>query len=347
MKITKLFFLLTFFVSSFFLSQVRKQPLEIKLKTDFTHSFTKTIFPETLLGYKRKYLVSYDEKNYNIGSSYELKVGKKLSVISVYIYPAEVSNENLREQYGAFTVAIDRKSQNKPVLKPEMVQLQSDNAIVNGIMTVFPYQTLEPDFFKGVKTQNNQSLLSVYDAGKWNIKFRVTSEFEDTDRLRALEKSLVEYFKPMAIAESFSLKNSGSPNIVISQTAQRDSLMLKSTIVEAEAKKNWLGENKKDKELMMGLSDFEIDSHVFSLTEKLKFYQENKDKLKETELTKKYFDNLQLIVDNGFLKDYIYKKNFGVVIYQEGESRRVLYNEFLLKHEIPEEVDEMLYKIYF
>jgi hypothetical protein len=84
--------------------------------------------------------------------------------------------------------------------------------------------------------------------------------------------------------------------------------MLKLTIVEAQAKKNWLGENKKDLELMMGLSDFEIDSHVFSLTEKLKFYQENKDKLEEAEITKKYFENPQLIFDNGFLKDYIYKK---------------------------------------
>lgn len=347
MKNTKLFFLLSIFVSSFFLSQVRKQPLEIKSKTDFTHSSTKSVFPETLLGYKRKLLVSYDEKNYNIGSSYELKEGKKTSIISVYLYPAEVSNENLREQYASFTVAIDRNSQNKPVLKPEMIQLKSENAIVNGIMTVFPYQTLLPDFFKGVKTQDHQSLLSVYDAGKWNIKFRVTSEFEDSDRLRVIERSLVDYFKPIAIAEAFSLKNSGTPDIVISKTAQRDSLMLKSTIAEAEAKKNWLGENKTEAELMLGLSDFEMDSHVFALKEKLNFYKENKGKLEETEPTRKYFESLELIFDNGFMEDYIFKKSFGVVKYPEGESRRAVYNEFIQKHEIPEEVDELLFKIYF
>ncbi|MFC4162314.1 hypothetical protein ACFOWU_01510 [Epilithonimonas zeae] len=65
------------------------------------------------------------------------------------------------------------------------------------------------------------------------------------------------------------------------------------------------------------------------------------------EKTKIYFESLQKIVDKGFLKDFIYSQTFGVVIYPDGENRKNLYSDFIKQNNIPEDVIELMYRIYY
>ncbi|MGV8914277.1 MAG: hypothetical protein ACOH1X_02385 [Kaistella sp.] len=342
-------FLIVIFLlcSGFFPGQNRNGSTEIKSKTDYTHQKSKVVFPQTLLGFTRERLVAYSENFSDIGATYKLKIGKKLTTMSIYVYPADVSNENLREQFLSFNTVVNRNGLQEQVLKPEFIKIPSEKVIINGIKTVFDYNLMMPDFMKGQKEQINKSLFSVYDCGKWNIKFRITSESYDEARLEDVEKLLLVAFNPLKIAEENKLPESDAPNIVISKTAQRDSLMLQSTIVEAQAKIKWLGENKPAAELLTGLSDFELASHEFAIGEKLKFYAENKGKLDSSPDTDFYFTNLQNITDNGYLKDFIYDQTYGVVIYSEGESRKQKYLDYLKTYNITEEFREMMYKIYY
>lgn len=333
-------------IHSFCVSQQRNQPLEIKSNTDFMHK-TGVVFPKEWNGFKRDRLVSYDEKNNNIGVTYYFKANKLVTNVSIYIYPADVSNDNLRDQFLAFKTVVNRNATNHPEIFREFIKLKSEKVIVNGLKSYFDYNIIVPDFMKGQKDQNNKSLFSVYDCGKWNVKFRVSVENGDFERVKQLENALLASFEPIKIAEKYQIEDGKNAKIIISKTAQRDSLMLKSTIVEAETKKEWLNNNKSIAELSSGFSDFEIESFTEAIKNKIKFYNENKDAIAGSEVTKNYFENLQKIVDNGFLKDYIYAQTFGIVIYPEGEDRKNTYDAFINQNNIPEDISELLYQIYY
>lgn len=327
---------------------MREKPLLFSHKEDYIHVFSKFSFPENWQGFNREELVSYDQKNYNIGSTYLLKEGKKIvAKINIYIYPSEATNENLREQFNAFKTVINRNATNVPILIPEFVKLKSDKIVVSGIRCSFDYNIMIPDFFKGQKEQKNSSLFSLYDCGLWNIKFRMTSEKYDATKLKEFEQSFVNSFKLLEIADNNAFDNKTKVNIVISKTAQRDSLMLKSIIKEAEAKKEWLSKNKSINELSSGVNDFDIEASVYALEELVKFYETNKDKWTATDETKQYLEEISRIVKSNKTKDFVYDRTEGVVIYDEGEKNKSDYYDFKLKSDINEATKELMYKIYY
>lgn len=341
--------ILLFFIIPFLsFSQMREKPLLFSHKGEYVHVYSKFSFPENWRGFNREELVSFDQKNYNIGSTYLLKEGKKnVAKINIYIYPSEATNENLREQFNAFKIVVNRNATNNPSLTPEFVKLKNDKVVVSGIKCIFDYNLMIPDFFKGEKEQKNKSLFSLYDCGAWNIKFRMTSETYDATKLKEFEQSFVNSFKLLEITENNIFGNKTKVNIVISKTAQRDSLMLKSIIAEAEAKKAWLSKNKSINELSTGINDFEIEAHVFALEEMMKFYEENKNKWEATNETKQYLEEISRILKAGKTKDFIYERTEGVINYSEGEKNKDSYFDFKLKNDINEPAKEILYKIYY
>ena len=342
----KLLFFLIIPLLSF--SQMREKPVLFSHKGDYIHVFSKFSFPESWRGFNREELVSYDQKNYNIGSTYLLKEGKKIvAKINIYIYPSEATNENLREQFNAFKIVVNRNATNAPNLIPEFVKLKSDKIVVSGIRSSFDYNIMIPDFFKGQKEQKNSSMFSLYDCGLWNIKFRMTSEKYDATKLKEFEQSFVNSFKLLEIADNNAFDNKTKVNIVISKTAQRDSLMLKSIITEAEAKKEWLSKNKSINELSSGVNDFDIEASVYALEELVKFYETNKDKWTATDETKQYLEEISRIVKSNKIKDFVYDRTEGVVIYDEGEKNKSDYYDFKLKSDINEATKELMYKIYY
>ena len=342
----KLLFFLIIPLLSF--SQMREKPVLFPHKGDYIHVFSKFSFPESWRGFNREELVSYDQKNYNIGSTYLLKEGKKIvAKINIYIYPSEATNENLREQFNAFKIVVNRNATNAPNLIPEFVKLKSDKIVVSGIRSSFDYNIMIPDFFKGQKEQKNSSMFSLYDCGLWNIKFRMTSEKYDATKLKEFEQSFVNSFKLLEIADNNAFDNKTKVNIVISKTAQRDSLMLKSIITEAEAKKEWLSKNKSINELSSGVNDFDIEASVYALEELVKFYETNKDKWTATDETKQYLEEISRIVKSNKIKDFVYDRTEGVVIYDEGEKNKSDYYDFKLKSDINEATKELMYKIYY
>ena len=341
-------FLLFFIIPFLSFSQMREKPLLFSHKGEYIHTFSKFAFPDYWQGFNREELVSYDQKNYNIGSTYLLKDGKKLvAKINIYIYPSEATNENLREQFNAFKIAVNRNATNAPNLIPEFLKLENEKVAVSGIRSVFDYNLMIPDFFKGQKEQKNTSLFSLYDCGVWNIKFRMTSEKLDASKLKDFEQSFVNSFKLLEVAKNNAFDDKTKVNIVISKTAQRDSLMLKSIITEAEAKKEWLSKNKSINELSSGINDFNIEASIYALDELVKFYEANKNKWTATDETKQYLEEISRIVKANKTKDFIYDRTEGVVIYDEGEKNKSDYFDFKLKNNINEALKELMYKIYY
>lgn len=336
--------ILLLLIPLFSLAQLRKNPVELKTDLDFTH-ISKFVFPSKWKDFKRTKVVSYDEKNYNIGVSYSLKEGKKNTTVSIYIYPSDASNENLREQFLSFREVINTNAQNHSKLNPEFVKLNSEHYIISGIRSTFDYDILIPDFFKGQKIQKNKSIISIYDCGIFNVKFRMTSDALQESQLKMYENNFTEDFNISSLAERYPFDNDTKINLIISKTAQRDSLMIKSIITEAEAKKAWLTKNKSEKEFPTGINDFEIDSHVFALEELVKFYETNKNKWEASKETIKFLDEITKIVKENKTKDFIYEKTEGIIIYPDGENNINSYIDFKNKNNISEASKELMYKI--
>jgi hypothetical protein len=62
--------LLLFFSITIVFSQKRQQPLELKVKGDYKHEATQTLFPELWSGFQREGVTSYDAAETNVGVSY-------------------------------------------------------------------------------------------------------------------------------------------------------------------------------------------------------------------------------------------------------------------------------------
>jgi len=71
-----LFFLFCF-ISVIVFSQQNQKPIDLKIKEDFTHQWTKTVFPKLWAGFQRETVRSYDSKNKNVGISYVQQKSKK------------------------------------------------------------------------------------------------------------------------------------------------------------------------------------------------------------------------------------------------------------------------------
>lgn len=63
--------------------------------------------------------------------------------------------------------------------------------------------------------------------------------------------------------------------------------------------------------------------------------------------TKKYFEEMTRIAENGRLKDHIYEKYHGVIDYPEGEARKADYIQFKIDKNISEDTNEIFYKIFY
>lgn len=67
-------------------SQKRQQPLELKVKGDYKHEATQTLFPELWSGFHRESITSYDAAETNVGVSYIQKTSKKIKLFSQFIF---------------------------------------------------------------------------------------------------------------------------------------------------------------------------------------------------------------------------------------------------------------------
>ncbi|SMP05974.1 hypothetical protein [Chryseobacterium profundimaris] len=331
-----------------FFSQTN-QSKDLHVSGDYTHLWTKTVFPSLWAGFQRQDVRSYDSKNQNVGISYIQQLSKKKkTVLTIYIYPQkEIDNHNLRDQFLSYDYALNQNSGSAVELKPLFGSLSNDLLKVNYIYSVFSNSMGKADFFSGVKYTDKQSLLAIYECGGWNVKIRVTSDDMTKDQLLELKQKTEAYFNILTIAaiKLFPYKN--EPDIVLSPAVQRDSMMTKAMIAAAKSKIEWSKNNLDKKEILTGFNDMKIDSEVYATEKMVEFYKLHKNDWPIQPETEKYFNEMIRIVENKKTKDHIYEKFHYIVDYPEGESQKANYIQFKIDHDISEDTNEYFYKIFY
>ncbi|MDF2551583.1 MAG: hypothetical protein K0R77_858 [Chryseobacterium sp.] len=337
------------FLSAIFFSQKTQKAVDLKVTDDYTHQWTKTVFPSLWSGFTRVTVRSYDSKNKNMGISYvQQKSKKNKTVLSIYIYPQnEIDNHLLRDEFLSYEYALNHNSSPGVDLKPSFGELSNEKTKVNYVYSIFSNSLEQPDFFKGVKYVDKQSLLAIYECGGWRFKIRVTSDDMTKDQLGELKQKVETYFDVLNVAAITPLPINDAPDIVLSPVIQRDSMMINATIVAAQSKIEWLKKNSDIKEISTGFNDMKIDSEVYAIEKMVEFYKLHKNDWKMTSETEKYFNEMTTIVDNNKTKDHIYEKFHSVIDYPEGESRKESYVQFKIDKDISENTNENFYKIFY
>lgn len=337
------------FLSGILFSQQTRKTRDLQVVGDYTHQFTKTIFPELWSGFQRKEVHSYDSKNRNMGISYiQQKSKKEKTIVSLYIYPStELDNHLLRDEFLSYGDALTQNSNTHIKLDPSFGELVNEKLKVSYIYSIFTNSLAEPDFFKGVKYTKKQSLLAIYECGGWRFKIRITSDDMTNLQLEELKQKVENYFEILAIASVKPIPLHIEPNILLSPIVKRDSMMTNATIVAAQSKIEWLKKNLDTKEASTGFHDMKIDSEMYAIEKMIEFYKLHQTDWKMTADTEKYFREMTKIVENKRTADHIYEKFDSVIIYPDGESQKKSYFQFKIDMDISENTNENFYKLFY
>ncbi len=334
-------------ISAFAFCQKKSPPTELKIKGDYTHPATKTVFPELWSGFQRQAVVSYNAGNTNVGISYIHQPSKKnKTVLTFYIYPKEyIDNQMLRDEFYSYDYALNQNSNTHVKIKPSFGTLSGDSLKVSSIYSVFKNALGQQDFFKGVKYVDKNSLLSIYECGGWTFKIRASSDDMTPEQLKELKDKAENYFRVLQIASVKPLPITKVPDILLSASVKRDSMMMHAVSEAAKAKIVYLSQNLDKKELLTGFHDTKIDSEVHSLEKMLDYYQVHERDWQLHPDTKKYFDEMRRIAQNGRLKDHIYEMYHGLIDYPAGENRTADYIQFKIDQNISEDTNEIFYNL--
>ncbi|UYN87607.1 MAG: hypothetical protein KIT51_04930 [Cyclobacteriaceae bacterium] len=280
-------------------AQTPGQPKQLKVKGTYIHSPTMTEFPENIDSYQRQSVYSFDKKKENIGSTY--KNGQ--TTLSIYLYPAGDGNEGrLRNQYLKAMQDMANVSKKGLHATQGYKYYKSDGYKING------FSATTPDYPK--------SQLTLFECGKWFFKVRITTDQLDTVAINKLEKELLDTFNPINLVKDNPLDSKA--NVYFERAAFRDSLLIGSAMGSAFKKLEWALENVDSLERASGFPDLYLDMHVESLKAFVDF-EKRQNISNIQQFTRDYVDELNQIIDSGFLEEFILEQFSMVMIFKDRE----------------------------
>ena len=309
--------------------QELRTPKKIKVKGEYTHSQTLTVFPEQIDLYKRNGIYAFNKEKTDIGGVYENQ--PQQTTISIYVYPAGDGHEGrLRKEYQKSMQSIANISKNGIDATQFAVRHEGDKFICNGYKAVIKNDK---------KTYN---ALTIFECGQWFLKVRITTRELDSSQIVLLEKKIYSQFDPTKLTETNPLNEKA--DVYFAKTAFRDSILLGSAMGSAFKKIDWALKNIKENERASGFPDLYIDLQVESLKAFLEF-QRRKD-FNKSEYTKQYLGELQLISDAGFLPEFVMEQ-FGMILIIP-ENTPIKYEEYekwKLNHKITINLNQVFYVV--
>jgi len=278
--------------------QPRTNPKKIRVNGNYLHAPTKTTFPERLYDFQLKSIYSFDKKDLNIGVTYDAESGNQTTTISIYIYPANDGSEGrLRNEYVNSLQSIANHTRNGLNATQYPVRFTGEKYICNG-------------YKAEIKLQDKElSQLILYECGTWFFKLRITSNQLDTSAISMLEEQIIKTFDPSRFTalKPLNLK----ADMYFSKAAFRDSTMLGSTMGSGLKKLEWAMDNIDENERASGFPDLYLYMHIASLMEVVKFDKERN--ISKSELTQLYLDELNSIINSGFIAEFIMEQ-FGMIM---------------------------------
>jgi len=281
--------------------QAQKSPKKIRSKTDYTHKSTGYNFPLSIDQYQRTDIYAFDKKKKNIGINYKTEDSK--TVVSIYLYPAGSGTEDrLRNEYLKSINSIANTSNNGINAQQYAVSYKNGNYKING-------------FKANIKDIQKRSSLSVFECGSWFFKIRLTSSSLDSSRHIQLENKFLDIFNPTKLVEISTLNPKAS--IYYSKNAFIDSVLLGSAMGSALKKIEWVYDNVDSLERASGFPGLYMEMQVEALKEFVTF-EKRFPNYSKREFTEKYLQELNSIIDNGFLEEFVLDQFDMILIVPEG-----------------------------
>jgi hypothetical protein len=268
--------------------QAQRKPKKIKSKTDYTHSPTGFNFPLSIEQFNRTDIYALDKKKQNVGITY--KSNDLKTTLSIYLYPAGAGTEDrIRNEYLKSMQSVANISDHGVHAEQFAVSYKNEDYKING-------------FKANIKDINKKSSLSIFECGAWFFKVRISSESFDTIRMVQTEQMILDLYRPTKLVKQSKLNPKA--DISFAKAAFVDSLMLGSAMGSAYKKIEWAFENTDSLERASGFPGLYLDMHIASLKEFTEF--ENKHpEFGKTKRTEEYLAELNSIIDNGFLEEFI------------------------------------------
>jgi len=264
--------------------QTPEQPKQLRVKGTYVHSPTTTEFPEIIGNYQRQSIYSFDKKKENIGSTY--KSGE--TTLSIHLYPAGDGSEGrLRNQYLQALQDMADLSKNGLHAEQGYKYFNKDGYKVNGFSAVTPDKPM--------------SQFTLFECGQWFFKIRITTSSLDTAQINELEREVLNSFDPTRLVKSSRLNSKA--DVYFAKAAFRDSLMLGSAMGSALKKISWALDNVDSLERAAGFPDLYLGLQVESLKEFVRF--EKRKKWNKQQSTTDYLNELNAIIDSGFLEEFV------------------------------------------
>lgn len=268
--------------------QAQMSPKKIKAKADYKHTATGFNFPLAIDQYNRADIYAFDKKKQNVGITY--KTDDLKTTISIYLYPAGAGTEDrLRNEYLKSMQSVANVSDNGVHAEQFAVSYKNGDYKING-------------FKANIKDADKKSSLSVFECGTWFFKIRISSESLDTTGMIQTEQKILDLYKPTRLVKISHLNPKADINFT--KAAFVDSLMLGSAMGSAFKKLEWVMDNFDSLERASGFPGLYLEMHIASLKEFTEFEKKHPD-FSKTKRTEQYLTELNSIIDNGFLEEFI------------------------------------------
>jgi len=272
--------------------QPRMQPKKIKAKEDYTHFPTKMTFPITLFSdYKRENIYSFDKQNRNIGVTYEKILSGVKTTFSLYLYPAGKGYEGrLRNEYFNSMQSVVYAMGKGVNATQIVVKHEGEKYDCTGIQAIF------------VNLDNGLSQLTIFEAGTWFYKIRISTNNQDTTSVEKLFNEIISNFDPTLLTELNPL----SEEIGVTynfHTAFRDSILLGSAMGMSLRQIEWVTDSVSIRERASGVPDFYLGFHIEGLKAFMEF--QHRFDYRKSNFTEKFLRELQMISDADFLNEFV------------------------------------------
>jgi hypothetical protein len=314
-------------------AQELTNPKKIRFKNGFEHKFSETQFPQNLEnGFELTEVYAFDKKKKNVGATYEKKTEPKVT-LNIYIYPGEDGTEDrLRNEYLTSMQSVANFTDNGLGATQYPVKFRGKNYDCNGFRADF-------------KSDNQEnSNLSVYECGTWFFKIRLTTKEKDSTQISNLENIILETFDPSHLTEQNKLNSKA--DIYFAKVAFQDSILLGSAMGSAYKKLEWVIDNVPERERASGFPGHYLEMQLASFNEFVAF--DKKYDYKKTEYTQNYLNQVNSLIDSGYLDEFIMKEFSMVMIVPENhEFDFDGYEKWKTKNEITINLNELFYVISF
>ena len=262
----------------------------IKINGDYYHKKTNAYFPVKIDEYSRGSIISYDNSKDNISVSYSNQTLNGKTTFTIYIYPADDGSEGrLRKEFLSSLSSITYINKPGNVIQKSPIDFKKDGYKVNGLRAK-------------INDNNGRSDLLVFECGLWFFKLRVSTQNLDSLEFAKLENKIIDTYCPTNFVKQSPLNIKA--NIYFAKAAFIDSLMLGSVMGSALKKVSWAIENVDSLERISGFPDLYLDLHKAALLEFVKFEKDHPT-MSRKQSTIDYLAQLNSIIDNGFLNEFI------------------------------------------